>query len=45
MATKFMKWPKNVPNGGKIERLATKYTNTFYVLQDLPKFTHIGIFG
>jgi hypothetical protein len=35
---------ENIPNGHKIDQMATKYTNIFHcqTLQNLPK---IGIFG
>jgi hypothetical protein len=37
MATKYIKWPQNIPNGHKIyQRLP---------LQDSPKLIQIGIFG
>jgi hypothetical protein len=37
VATKYTKWPHNIPNGHKI--------NQQFPLQDPPKFTQIGIFG
>jgi hypothetical protein len=39
MTTKCTKWEQNIPNGGKIERMAIKYTNivNWKTLQNLPK--------
>jgi hypothetical protein len=36
---KYIKWPLNIPNGRKMDLMATKYTYTFNckTLQDLPK--------
>jgi hypothetical protein len=41
MATKYTKWPQNIPNGRKIDQMAKNvHTNNFYckTLQNLPKF-------
>jgi hypothetical protein len=57
MATKYTKWPQNIPNGHKIYQMATKYTkcpndrpkghkmHTHVPFQDPPKFTQFRIFG
>jgi hypothetical protein len=50
MATKYTKWPQNIPNGHKIYQMATKYTKWPQNVPtssnaDPPKFTQIGIFG
>jgi hypothetical protein len=37
MATKYTKWPQNIPNGHKIDQHLS--------LQDPLNFTQIGIFG
>jgi hypothetical protein len=36
---KYTKWPQDIPNGHKIDRLASKYNNIIYckTLQNLPK--------
>jgi hypothetical protein len=44
VAVKLTKWPQNIPNTGKIDKMALKYTNIFQS-QDTPKFTRIVIFG
>jgi hypothetical protein len=43
MTTKFTKWPYNIPFGRKMDTTAIKWQHL--PLQDLPKFTQIGIFG
>jgi hypothetical protein len=51
MATKYTKWPQNIPNGHKIYQMATKYTKwpynitTYFIARPSKKFTQIGIFG
>jgi hypothetical protein len=40
MATKYTKWQQNIPNGGKIDKMAKKIFQRL-LLQDPPKFTHI----
>jgi hypothetical protein len=56
MATKYAKWPQNIPNDHKIHQMTTKYTkwlqnipngpkiNLHLPLQVPPKFTQIIIF-
>jgi hypothetical protein len=43
MATKYTKWPQNIPNGHKIYQMAIKYRYQHLRLQDTPKFTQIRI--
>jgi hypothetical protein len=30
MAEKYTNWPRNIPNGCKVEQVATKYANIFH---------------
>jgi hypothetical protein len=45
MATKYTKWPQNIPNGGKIDQTNIKCTNIFHRknLQSLPKLGFSGL--
>jgi hypothetical protein len=50
MATKYTKWPQNIPNGHKIYQIAVKGPNVRKIYQHLPlkvplKCAHISIFG
>jgi hypothetical protein len=40
----FTKWQRNIPNGRKIDQMASKYTNIFHC-KSPPKYTQIGIYG
>jgi hypothetical protein len=40
MATKYTKWPQNIPNGHKIYQMATKYTKWHKIGQMAIKYTN-----
>jgi hypothetical protein len=42
MTRKCTELPQVIPNGCKMDQMAIKYTNIFYIL---PKFIQTGIFG